>query len=80
MTLGCTEQVRNTLISEGLWPIDLAASGRIQTPEDIARMVFMGANRINMGTSLMLANGCVKVREYVIAEPFATTTCMLLCL
>ncbi len=31
-----------------------------QTPEDIARMVFMGANRINMGTALMLANGCVK--------------------
>ena len=53
-------EVRNSLISEGLWPIDLAASGRIQTPEDIARVVFMGANRINMGTPLMLANGCVK--------------------
>ena len=53
-------EVRNSLISEGLWPIDLAASGRIQTAEDIARVVFMGANRINMGTPLMLANGCVK--------------------
>ena len=53
-------EVRNTLIAEGLWPIDLAASGRIQTPEDISQAVFMGANRINMGTSLMLANGCVK--------------------
>ena len=53
-------EVRNTLIAEGLWPIDLAASGRIQTPEDIAQVVFMGANRINMGTPLMLANGCVK--------------------
>ncbi len=47
-------QVRNTLLAEGLWPVDLAASGRIQTPEDIVRVVFMGANRVNMGTSLML--------------------------
>ena len=42
-------EVRNSLISEGLWPIDLAASGRIQTPEDIAKTYeksFLGGQKM----------------------------------
>lgn len=62
--------VHDTLAEEGLRElVEISVDGGVQTGEQATKLMLLGADRVALGTSVLIAMGCVMLRQCHLAGP-----------